>query len=138
MSSSVGAGRTRTAAWLLFAAVVLILIVDGGSCALARVQVDDLAKSSGRFAVQSITGQPINQATAEVAYSAAVSALPTKTETFVVRNAKGEDQDFRVNADGSITMTVQRTAPTLVFRWVPVLNQYPVASVTFTQLPLGI
>lgn len=136
MAATVGASRIRTAAWAVFALVAVGAVVDGGSCSLARVQVDDSAKTAARVAAQSIESQPINQATAEAAYTAADSALPSEDES-IVRDGPGSEQDFRLGPDGSITLTVQRTAPTLVFKYVPGLKDFTTASVTVTQQPLG-
>lgn len=136
MASSVGAGRTRTVLWTLFALGVLVFALDGGSCAIARMQVDGDAKTAGRFAVQQIQGMPVNQETAKIAYQSAVEALPNKKMT-VAQQLPGEDRDFRVHADGAITMTVQREAPTLVFKYLPKLKDLTSAEVTYTQQPLG-
>lgn len=136
MAASVGASRTRTVAWIAFGLVAVGALVDAGSCSLARVQVDDSAKTAARIAVQAVNGQPVNTATAQAAYDAAQAALPS-TEESVVTNAPGDAQDFRLGADGSVTLTVQRTAPTLFFKYLPALEDYTVASVTVTQQPLG-
>lgn len=136
MAASVGASRVRTAGWVIFGLAAVGALVDAGSCSLARVQVDDDAKSAARFAVQAVDGQPVNAATAQAAYEAADSALPSEAESIVV-NGPGDTQDFRLGADGSITLTVQRTAPTLFFKYLPRLEDYAVASVTVTQQPLG-
>lgn len=136
MASSVGAGRIRTVAWSLFAVAALAALVDSGSCAIARIQVDDDAKMAGRNAAQSVSGQPINAATAEIAFAAAKAALPNKAET-VVRDSKTDAHDFRVGADGAVTLTVQRDAPTLVFKYLPRLEDFTTASVTHTQPPIG-
>lgn len=136
MASSVGAGRTRAVLWGLAGLVLLVFLIDAGSCTIARIQVEDDAKASGRFAAQSITGQQVNQQTAVVAYNAAQTALPNNKET-IIQNGPGDRQDFRVDADGSVTLTVQRPAPTLVFRFLPKLKSYTVATSTFTQPKLG-
>lgn len=136
MASSVGAGRTRTVAWVVFAVATIALLIDSGSCALARIQVDDDAKMAARIAAQAIAGQPVNQTTAEAAYVAAKSGLPNKVET-VVRDSLTDTQDFRVGSDGSVTLTVQRPAPTLLFKHLPRLKDYTTASVTVTQNPIG-
>lgn len=136
MAASVGASRARTVAWAVFGLVAVGALVDGGSCSLARVQVDDDAKSAARVAVQAIESQPINTATAEAAYAAADAALPSEAES-IVKHGPDSAQAFRLGPDGSVTLTVQRTAPTLFFKYLPVLEDFTVASVTVTQQPLG-
>lgn len=139
MAATVGSRRVRTAAWAVAGLVTVVALVDAGSCSLARIQVDDSAKSAARVAVQTVNGQPINQATAEAAYAAADTALPSEAESIVIDDGQPgvTAQDFRLGPDGSITLTVQRTAPTLAFKYLPVLEDYTVASVTVTQQPLG-
>lgn len=136
MAASVGAARTRTVAWVVFGLAAVGALVDAGSCSLARIQVDDSAKSAARVAVQTVNGQPVNQSTAEAAYAAADAALPSEEES-VVRDGPGSEQDFRLSDNGAITLTVQRTAPTLFFQHIPALRDYTVASSTVTQQPLG-
>lgn len=136
MAASVGAARTRTVAWVVFGLAAVGALVDAGSCSLARIQVDDSAKSAARVAVQTVSGQPVNQSTAEAAYAAADAALPSEEES-VVRDGPGSERDFRLSDNGAITLTVQRTAPTLFFQHIPALKDYTVASSTVTQQPLG-
>ena len=136
MASSVGAGRTRTALWALAGLLLAVFMIDTGSCAIARVQLDEDAKTAARFAVQQIAGEPVNQETAVIAYQAAVAALPNDREA-VVGNGPGNEEDFRVALNGTITMTVTRTAPTLLFRFVPTLNDFTVAKITRVQPQLG-
>lgn len=136
MAATVGSRRVRTVLWAVFGLALAGGLIDAGSCSLARVQVDDDARAAARVAVQAVSGQPVNQATALAAYEAATSALPSDAET-VVTDAPGEAQDFRLAQNGAVTLTVQRTAPTLFFKYLPVLEDYTVASVTVTQQPLG-
>lgn len=136
MASSIGAGRTRALLWAVAALAFLAVLVDAGSCTIARMQVDEDAKTAARHAVQQIAGSPVNQETALIAYSAATSALPNKNET-IITNGPGDKEDFRLGADGSITMTVTRSAPTVVFKYLPKLKDFTIAKSTHTQAPLG-
>lgn len=136
MTSSVGAGRTRALLWALAGLVLLIALIDGASVMIARLQIDEDAKTAGRYATQQIHDAPVNQETARVAYAAATSALPSDAETILVNEA-GDAEDFRVNADGSITLTVTRTAPTLAFQYLPKLKDLTVAKVTYTAPKFG-
>lgn len=138
MAASVGFGRTRTVLWSLFAILAVVFIVDGGSCTVARMQVDEDAKTAGRYAVQQIGDSPINQQTALVAYNAATEALPNPRERILTAGSGvSESERFRVGEDGSITMTVVRPAPTLLFKHLPKLRDFTEATVTYTQQPLG-
>lgn len=136
MGSSIGAGRTRAIIWALFGLVLLVGIIDGGSIALARMQVGDDAQESARFSAQSILNQPINQRTAEIAYDAAVSALPNDRES-IIRNNGNDKEAFRVADDGAVTLTVTREAPTLVFKYIPHLKDLTSVKATYTQLKIG-
>lgn len=134
--STVGNTRTRALLWAMFGLILLVVIIDGGSCAIARVQIDEDAKTSARFAAQQIAGEKVSPTTAMAAYNAAVSALPNDAET-IITNAPGESEDFRLNEDLSITMTVTREAPTLVFQHLPFFKDFTLAKVTHTQTQLG-
>jgi predicted extracellular nuclease len=134
--STIGHSHLRRLLWLLAGLVFTVTLIDLGSVTIARLQVDEDAKSAARFAVQQIQGEPITQATAQVAYNAAALALPNDTEAVVI-DAPGTDQDFRLNADGSITLTVTRRAPTLAFGYLPYLKELPNVAVTYTQQKLG-
>lgn len=137
MASSVGAGRTRTVAWVVFAVAIIALLIDSGSCAIARIQVDDDAKMAAREAAQAVVGLPVNATTAEAAYTAAKSTLPNTAESIVRDSATNDAHDFRLGSDSSVTLTVQRPAPTLLFKHLPRLKDYTTASVTVTQNPIG-
>lgn len=134
--STIGNSRTRAALWAAAAIVVVVGLIDAGSCVIARIQLDEDAKMSARYAVQQISGLEVSQATAEVAYNAATEALPNDRESIVV-NGPGDGEDFRLNADKSITMTVTREAPTLVFKFIPGLKDFTEPKVTYTQAQLG-
>lgn len=136
MTSTVGAGRTRALLWALAGLILLIALIDGASVTIARIQIDEDAKTSARFATQQIHDAPVNQETARVAYAAAVSALPNDAETIIV-DAPGDTEDFRVHADGAVTLTVTRTAPTLVFQHLPKLRNLTVVTVTHTAPKFG-
>ena len=136
MASSIGAGRARMVLWTLFAAALFVAVIDGGSVALARMQVSDDAQGAAREAAQAVAGQPINPTTAQVAYDAGLMALPNDRER-IVKNGPGDAQDFRVGADGSVTLTVTREAPTLVFKHLPPLRDWTHASSTYTQTKIG-
>jgi hypothetical protein len=138
MAASIGFGRTRTVLWALFALVAIVFIIDGGSCTIARMQVDEDAKTAARHAVQQIGDSPINQQTAIVAYNSATEALPNPKERILTAGpGVSEAERFRVGEDGTITMTVVRPAPTLLFKYLPKLRDFTEAKVTYTQQPLG-
>lgn len=136
MGSTIGAGRTRAVLWGLFGVVLLIAIIDGASITLARLQVGDDAQAAARQGAQSILNQPINQETAEVAYAAAVEALPNDDER-IIRNEGTPAEAFQVGDDGSVTLTVTREAPTLVVKYLPTLSDLTTVTSTYKQLKIG-
>lgn len=139
MASKLGAGRLRIVLWLAAGAAVIVGFLDAGSIALTNVQVSQDAQTAGYEAVK-VTGVTdpggINAAVAEKAYQAAQASL-TDSDEKVVRNGPGEDEDFKVAADGSVTLTVVRTAPTLLLGRVETLQHLARVTQTHTQERLG-
>lgn len=131
MASSIGAGRTRMVLWVVFAVLVLLVVIDGGSISLARMQVGDDAQQAARAGANAIVGQPVNNATAEVAYGAAVQGLTDSHDSIEQGKA------FIVGGDGSVTLTVVRTAPTLLAKYLPPLKGLTQVHATYTQEKIG-
>ena len=121
--------RTVIAAVLMGAALV-IAAMDGGSIALTHAWVPDDARDVGFAAAESVRGLPSTQQSAVVAYDAA-------TRRGAVAALHIDRQGFTVYPDGKVTLTVTRTAPTLVFKHLPVLRDLTVvtATTTVTALP---
>ena len=128
---AIGIPITRAAlAWFVMAALLIVTLIDGCSVAIVRAAVPDGARDAGNAAVQAVEGLPGTQQSAVVAYDAAT--LRGSAAALHV-DRKG----FTVYPDGKVTLTVTRTAPTLVFKHLPVLRDLTVvtATTTVTALP---
>ena len=127
----VGPPISRTAiAWFVGMAVLIIALLDGGSLAITRASVTDDARDAGYAAAEAVEGLPGTQQAALIAYEAA-----TRRGTAAALHI--ERRGFTVYPDGKVTLTVTRTAPTLVIKHVPVLRDLAVvtATITVTALP---
>ena len=127
----VGLPVTRTAlVWFIGAAILVLSLIDGGSVAITRAAVPDDARDAGYAAAEAVEGLPGTQHAALIGYEAA-TRRGTATALHIER--KG----FTVYPDGRVTLTVSRTAPTLVFKHLPVLRDLTVvtATTTVTALP---
>ena len=116
--------------WLISMCIMSVLLLDGGSLVIARASVPDDARDAGYAAARALEGLPGTQQAARVAYEAA-----TRRGTSAALHI--ERKGFTVYPDGKVTLTVTRTAPTLVFRHLPVLRDLTVvtATTTVTALP---
>jgi hypothetical protein len=121
-------GIVRILLFLALAAVPVIGIIDGGRVGYNRLSTQDDAKTVARAAAQAVRDQPLTQQTAVIAYQAAESTARSFGAT-VVR------KDFTVHRDGKVTLTLERTVPTLVFDHLPLLRKTTVISETVTVEP---
>ena len=119
-----------TIAWFVAMLVVGLTLVDGGSVAITRASVPDEARNAGYSAAEAAHGMPNTQQAALIAYDAA-------TRSGASAALRIERKGFTVYPDGKVTLTVTRTAPTLVFKHLPVLRDLTVvtATTTVTALP---
>ena len=117
-------------AWLVALGMLVILLLDGGSVAITKASVPDDARDAGYAAAEAVHALPNTQQTAVVAYDAA-----TRRGTAAALHI--ERRGFTVYPDGKVTLTVTRTAPTLVFKHLPFLRDLTVvtATTTVTALP---
>jgi len=106
-------------------ALVGVVLVDAGSLAIVHVAVPDHTRDAGRAAAQTSRGRPATEQLALVAYEAAQRVADLHHET--VRR-----EDFTVYDGGRVTLTVQRTAPTVLVRFIPGLRNVIVATGTAT------
>ena len=107
-------------------AVVGVLVFDGVSLGVARLDVADDAASGSRAASRAVE----SGATTQAAYDAAWRA--------VVEDRVGVDlpvAGFAVGADGTATVTVERSVPTLVLQYVPGSDDWLTVSATSTHTP---
>lgn len=107
-------------------AVVGVLAFDGISLGIAQLAVTDTAAAAARTASTEL----VSGATPQQAY---IAARETAVADAAV-NALPEDM-FLVSPEGAVTLTVVRTAPTLVLHLVPRLDSRLVASATTTHEP---
>lgn len=122
-------GRLRAVVWLVVGLAALVSLVDVGSVVLTRMRVDDDLKSAGFAGATAIQNQPVSGQAAQTAYGAASAELNDgewiDPKTFVVR------------ADGGITLTVRRTAPTLVLGRLSFLDTFTEVEDTYEQSRIG-
>lgn len=115
---------SRTAIGLfLAAALLLVAVIDGGSVTMSRLAVPDDTLTAGHEAAKAVEGLPVTQQSAVVAFEAAQRSATPQGLTV------GAD-DFQLYADGRVTLTASRVAPTLVLKHLPVLRD--LAQVTST------
>ena len=116
--------------WLTKLAVVLSLVglvgFDLVSLGASRLRAEDSAQAAAGAAVQAWTGPKDLQA----AYDAALAEVLTDGHSI-------DPASFTVAPDGTVTLTLSSTAPTLLVRKVPALVQYAEVSRTVTRRRAG-
>lgn len=114
--------------WLVRLVAVLsvagILVFDGVSVAVAGLAVTDTAARSARAASATLTVG----GTAQAAYVDAVDAAVVDDDLNEV-----PAPSFLVAPDGTVTLTVRRTAPTLVLHHLPRSEEWLVQESTATH-----
>ena len=114
--------------WLTKLVVILSLLgvvgFDLASLASTRFQAEDHAQSAARAAARAWTGP----ATLQAAYDAAVAEVVEHGDTI-------DPQSFSVRPDGTVTLTLLRTAPTLVVEKVPPLKEFTEVRRTVSVTP---
>lgn len=121
-------GLGRGLVLLAGAAVSLIAAIDGGSLGYTRLAVDDTAREAGRAAAEAAYRKPVTEQTALIAYRAA-SAVAADSSSKVAQ------RDFALHGDGSVTLTLSRTAPALVLDHLPFLDHPTDVTATVTVEP---
>lgn len=116
--------------YFLSTALFLVALIDGGSIVLSRLALTDYAVTVGHDAAQAVEALPVTQQTAVIAFEAAQTAAGSQGLT--VRT-----DDFELYHDGRITLTVTRTAPTLLLEHVPRLSDLAQVSTTVTVTALA-
>jgi hypothetical protein len=115
---------------LLAAAVFLVALIDAGSVVLAHLAVPDATRTAGRAAAAAVENEPATPEVAVTAYDAASDSADT-------RGLRVATEDFTLYADGRVTLTASRTAPTLLLHRIPALRDLAVVSTTTTVRPLA-
>ena len=90
--------------------VVGVLVFDGVSLGVAHLEVMDQAADASRVASRELVGGATDQAAYDAAWQEVVAGRTT-VELPV--------EAFAAAPDGTVSLTVQRTVPTLVLRHVP-------------------
>lgn len=106
-------------ATLSLIATPIVAVADVGSIVVVQMTVPDDAAEAGHAGVQAIgRNLYVSAATPEnarLAYEAAASVAE-------LHRQEVDPQSFTVYKDGSIQLTVRRTAPTVLFKRVPGLR----------------
>lgn len=113
---------------LALAVGFVLAVLDGGSVALTRMSVPDDVRAAGYAAAEAAQDQPATRRTAVAAYEAAVA--DAKLHGLTVRT-----DDFRLYPDGRVTLTAEKTAPTLLLDRVSALRDLAEVRVTVTVEP---
>ena len=115
----------RAIIWLSVSAILLLVLIDGGSVFLTRVSVPDAARNAGYAAARAAENQPMTRRTVLVAYDAA-------REDGEKRNLQIKTRNFTLYPDGKVKLTASRTASTLVLRRIPSWSHWADVSATVT------
>ncbi|MEP7193012.1 MAG: hypothetical protein ABI903_09125 [Actinomycetota bacterium] len=99
-----------------------MVVLDAGSVVLTKMSLTDDAGKAGRAAAQAVSGLPVTSAAATVGYRAAGQVAAFNEGEEVQRS------DFEVLPGGGVSLTLVRTAPSLVLGRVPWLAKYGVVS----------
>jgi hypothetical protein len=112
--------------WLTKLIVVLSLVgligFDLISLGTTRLQAEDHAQAAARAAVEAYSGPNTLQA----AYDAALAEVVADGDSI-------EAQSFSFAADGTVTLTLHRTAQTLLVRKISALREHAEVSRTVTH-----
>lgn len=108
--------------WLVALSLVLVVVLDAGSVVLTKMSLADDAGKAGRAAARAVSGLPVTTTTAQVGFAAAGQVAAFNEGEEVQRS------DFEVLPGGGVSLTLVRTAPSLVLGRVPWLAKYGVVS----------
>jgi hypothetical protein len=112
--------------WLTKLIVVLSLVgligFDLISLGTTRLQAEDHAQAAARAAVEAYSGP----STLQAAYDAALAEVVADGDSI-------EAQSFSFAADGTVTLTLHRTAQTLLVRKISALREHAEVSRTVTH-----
>lgn len=122
----------RALVWLFAAAFLVLGAVDGGSVFLTRMSVPDEARRAGYAAAAAVADEEATPQTVRVAFDAA-------RENARGRNISISTKSFILYADGRVSLTARRTAPTLLLHRISALRHFAEvrATVTVTAVPFA-
>ena len=117
---------SRTLALIPLVVLPIVTAADVGSIALVHLSVPDDAAEAGRAGVAAIQySREATQEGAEAAYEAAAGVADLHRQEI-------DKRSFTISKDGSVTLTVSKTAPTVMFKHIPGLRDLAYASTTTT------
>jgi hypothetical protein len=118
---------------LAFLALPIAAVADLGSVVVVRMTVPDDAAEAGRAGVQAISWDLRSSAAtpqnAQTAYEAASNVAK-------LHRQEVDPQTFTVFKDGSVHLTVTRTAPTVLFKRLPGIRSITSTKTTTTVAPV--
>lgn len=129
IATTAARANVRVVVWLAIGLVLAVSLIDAGSIVLTRMRVDDDLKSAGFAGATAIRNKEVSGETAQLAYSAAVGSLND--------GERIDPETFAIRSDGSITLTVRMTAPTLAFKHLDFLNGFTEVESTYQQPGIG-
>lgn len=116
--------------WLTRVVAVLAVLgligFDAVSLAMARFTAEDHAQAAARAAATTFQQTPVPQS----AYEAALGEVVASGDTI-------DPASFSAAQDGSVTLTLSRTAPTMLLDRIPPLREWTRMSATVTGRPAG-
>jgi hypothetical protein len=120
---------SRILTMLPLIALPVVVVADLGSVAVVQLSVPDDAQEAGRAATQAIsfrvTPTAATPQNVRLAFEAASNVAALHRQTV-------DPSTFTVFKDGSIQLTVSKTAPTMLFKRVPGLRNLTVSKTTTT------
>jgi pyruvate/2-oxoglutarate dehydrogenase complex dihydrolipoamide acyltransferase (E2) component len=119
----------RSVVLVLVAVLSLVSLVDGGSVVLTRMAVPDEARQAGYAAADAVADEQATPQTVRIAFEAARKDARD-------RNIAISTKSFTLYADGRVTLTAHRTAPTLLLHRISALNHLAEVRDTVTVAPL--
>lgn len=111
---------SRALRWGVLALVVAVVVLDSGSLLLTRMSLTDTGREAGRAAAKAVSGLPLTPQTAVVGFRAAKEVTDFKDGVTL------REDGFELLQGGGVTLTVVRTAPSLVLARIPSLAHYGV------------
>ena len=116
--------------------MVVVFAIDGASIVLTKAKAADKANAAGYAAVRVTQNKQITEAVAEQAYERAQATMPDESMN-VARQGIHPGEEFSVDADGAVTLTVVKQAPTILMGRIGYFDDITRVAETYTQAFLG-
>jgi hypothetical protein len=120
---------SRILTMLPLIALPVAIVADLGSVVVVQLSVPDDAQEAGRAGVQAIAFKVNPTAATPQNVTAAFEAASNVAK---LHRQAVDPKTFTVFKDGSVQLTVSRTAPTMLFKHVPGLRDLAVSKTTTT------